>query len=827
MNLTVRLSLLASAAALIVPAVAQAQTAPAAPQAPPAAAAPADVPQDDIVIVGSADPNGQRKLEAGYAVTSINADALRRAAPISAADALKLVPGVWAETTSGVSGPNIMVRGFPTGGDAKFVTMQLDSMPIYPTPSLSFLDNSTQFRLDETVKRVETTIGGQAVLFGNGQPGATVNFVQKNGRSDPGGVLMGTFGSGAFYRVDGYYGAKLGNGWYASVGGFYRTSKGVRNTQFPSDDGYQISGTITHEFADGGSFQLYARNTYDRNAFFTAVPLLRNGTGSDISLQPYPGFDPTRDTFLGNATRIVNFDIASNGTNTPVSKTVDLARGRGIKLNLVGFDFDKKFGAFSFSNKFVYAQGNAPTNAEFTGATPVTLGAFINAQVAASNANAAATAAAGGPATTGTAKLISTGATLTDLTQHVMGIGVYFVNKDIKSFQDEARLSADLFKGNTLTAGVYYANYSSDDTWYTGHAQLMTVQNNAQPISLVLNNGVKVTNGSGVYAPTALALHNVYNGQNTAIFLTDQWNITDRLKVDIGGRYEWETVDATFQNSTKTMISTDPLALYDYNASILLPSTRPVRYTGGRGAFNVDANYEIAPNLNAFIGFNKGYALPTFDDLRSNVTAITKINQLQGGLKTRGAWFAFDLTGFYNTFRGQPSSQILTDGTVVNYLTSSDTYGLEFDGVIRPFHGASLSFSGDYQHGKYTAGGPGITGNEVLRNPDFQARVTPSYTIDTPIGGLTLYATGNLVTKRFADLQNAQPLPGYKTLDVGASFDFKNGMTLAVTGTNVTNTLGITEGNSRVVGSGVDGGGVFLGRPLFGPNYQVSLRMKF
>src|SRR3546814_866248 len=116
-----------------------------------------------------------------------------------------------------------------------------------------------------------------------------------------------------------------------------------------------------------------------------------------------------------------------------------------------------------------------------------------------------------------------------------------------------------------------------------------------------------------------------------------------------------------------------------------------------------------------------------------------------------------------------------------------------------------------YQHGKYTAGGPGITGNQVLRQPDFQARATPSYTIDTPIGGLTLYATGTFVTKRYADLQNLQPLPGYETLDIGASFEFENGMTLAFTGTNVTNTLGITEGNSRVVGSGVDGGGVFLG----------------
>jgi iron complex outermembrane receptor protein len=836
MRPTLRFSLLASAAVMMTsPAVAQTQPAAAeetqsdaaAPAANATPAPPTSSPEDDIVVVGSANPAGQRKLEAGYAVTTISSDAIRAAAPISAAAVLKLVPGIFPETTSGVSGPNIIVRGFPTGGDAKFVTMQIDSLPIYPVSSLSFLDNSTQIRIDETIKRVEATIGGQAVLFGNGQPGATVNFVQKNGRDDPGGLAGFTLGSGSLYRFDGYYGAKLGDGWYGSVGGFYRTAKGVRNTQFPSDQGYQIVGTLTHEFGDDGSFTLYGRQTHDRNAFFTAVPLIRTGTGKDIDLHPFPGFNPTKDTFLGNATRLVTFDVASNGTNTPVSKTLDLAKGRSIDLHLVGFDFDKKFGNFSFSNKLAYSSGTTPTIAQFTGPTPVTLGSFITSQVAAANANTAALVAAGRPATGGTATLIGTGQALTDLNQNVIGIGVYYVSKKIKSFQDEARLSTDLFEGNTLTVGGYFADYDSDDTWLTGHNQLMTVQNHAQPINLVLNNGVKITNGSGVYTPTALALHNVYHGRNEALFLADQWNITSKLKIDAGFRYEWEQIDATFQNSAKQNISTDPLALYDVGASVLLASSRPVQYDGSKSAYNVDANYEIAHNFHAFLGYNKGYSLPTFDDLRAGVSATTKVNQLQGGVKTLGRWGAVNLTGFYNRFRGQPSSQILTDGTLVRYITSSNTYGLEFDGLIRPFRNFSIAATGDYQHGKYVAGGPGITGNQVLRNPDFQARVTPSYTIDTPAGGLTLYATGSYIAQRYADLQNLQPLPKFTTLDVGATLVMSNGLEVRFTGLNVTNTLGITEGNTRVLGSGVDAGGVFLGRPLFGPDYQVSLKMNF
>ena len=813
----------------VIAGAATAQTAPAdsARDTPAPAASPTDSDGGNVVvIVGSANPAGQRKIEAGYAVTTLSADTLKAAAPISAAAVLKLVPGIFPETTGGVSGPNIEVRGFPTGGDAKFVTMQIDSLPVFPVASLSFLDNSTQIRLDETIKRVEATIGGQAVLFGNGQPGATVNFVQKNGRDDQGGSIGLTYGTGNLTRFDTYYGAELAKGWYGSVGGFYRTAKGVRNTQFPSDQGYQFVGTLTHDF-DDGSFTVYTRQTSDRNAFFTPIPLIRTGTGSDITLHPYPGFDPTRDTLLGNATRIVTFDIAANGTSTPVSQTVDLAKGRGIDLHLVGFDLDKKFGRFAFSNKMAYSSGTAPTIAEFTGATPVSLGSFIASQITAANANAAAVAAAGRPATSGAATLISNGQALTDMNQNVIGAGVFSVLKKINSFQDEARLSATLFEGNTLTGGVYLADYDSDDTWYTGHNQLMTLQNHAQPINLVLNNGVKITNSSGVYTPTALALHNVYHGSNQAAFLTDQWAITPKLKVDAGARYEREQIDATFQNSAKQNISTDPLALYDVNASVLLASTRPVTYRGNSSAFNLDANYEIAHNFNAFAGYNKGYSLPTFDDLRSGVSVTTKVEQFQGGIKTRGSWYAVDLTAFYNTFRGQPSSQILADGTVINYLTSSDTYGLEFDGVIRPSRNFSVTFSGDYQHGKYVAGGPGITGNQVQRNPDFQARVTPGYKFDTPVGHLNLYATGTYVSKRYADIQNLQPLPSYATLDIGARLIMQHGLELLFTGTNVTNKLGITEGNTRVLGSGVGTGGVFLGRPLFGPDYQLSLKMEF
>lgn len=818
---------------------AQAQDAPPPPpsQAPVATApeAAANATVDEVVVVGSVNPQGQRKLATGYAITTVNEQQLHNAAPSSSADLLKVVPGIFVETTSGVSGPNIEVRGFPTTGDAPFVTFQLDSLPIFPTPSLSFLDNSTQFRLDDTIKRTEATIGGPAVLLGNGQPGATVNFVQKNGEDDPGGSLRFTTGTGSLYRVDGYYGAKLADGWYGSVGGFYRTDDGVRDTQFPADQGYQFVGTLTHDIEDG-RIQLYGRVTHDENAFFTPIPLIATGSSSSPTLHGFPGFNPLTATFYGNATRIVTFDTTPglNGA-APGSKTVDLSKGRGTDNHIIGFDFDKSIDGFDFSNKLSYIDEDAPTIAQFTGATPETLGAFIQSEVAAANAIPGAVTAAGRPATTGTARAVGTGTPFTNLNQQVIQIGVWDVDKKLNAFQDEARISHEIFHGNTLTGGVYFTDYHDHDVWFLGNNQLMTVQNNAQPLAVTLDNGVQATSPDGIVSPVNTALDNHYDGRNVAGFISDTWRITEKLKVDAGFRYEHEDVNGTIGNTATVNLSSNPLAIYDNGAQVQTGTSSPLHYSGSATSIAVDANYQFMTHLNGFVGYNHGYALPTFDDLRSGVRQTTYVDQVQGGLKAFGTFYAADVTGFYNKFQGQPTTQLLADGTQVTFITDSQAEGVEFDGDIRPFkpfdidllRPLDLAISGDYQHGTYSSGGAGIQGNEVARQPDLQFRFTPSYIVATPVGPLNLFGTVTHVNQRWADLQNTQPLPAYTTVDVGASLDLPHRIQLLFTGTNVTNALAITEGNSRVLGSGVATGGVFLGRPLFGASYQFSAVIKF
>ena len=121
-----------------------------------------------IVVVGTAGA-GTTRQDAAFAVTALSDEEIARAAPASTADFLKLVPGVSAETSGGQNGANIFVRGYPSGGDAVFVTFQSSGTPIF--------ENSQLIRIDNTVARVEAVRGGTGSLFSNGQPGLTVNLV--------------------------------------------------------------------------------------------------------------------------------------------------------------------------------------------------------------------------------------------------------------------------------------------------------------------------------------------------------------------------------------------------------------------------------------------------------------------------------------------------------------------------------------------------------------------------------------------------------------------------------------------------------------------------
>ncbi len=135
---------------------------------------------DEIVVTASA--QAVRKLDASFNITSASLEEIQMANPASAAEIYKLSPGVWPEASGGQTGVNIDVAGFPNGGgDSPYFTTMIQGSPLYGSPFLSFMDNSSLVRFDDTVERVEIVQGGTGAIFGPGQVGATANFILRTG----------------------------------------------------------------------------------------------------------------------------------------------------------------------------------------------------------------------------------------------------------------------------------------------------------------------------------------------------------------------------------------------------------------------------------------------------------------------------------------------------------------------------------------------------------------------------------------------------------------------------------------------------------------------
>ena len=795
---------------------------------------------EQVVVTGTPTSSGVKKLDASFEISTASLEEIRDAQPSSAADLLKIVPGVWAESSGGEAGANIELAGFPGGGDAPYVTYQINGSPIFPhSGNISFMDNSSLFRIDESVERAEVLQGGPGVVFSNGQLGATANFILRQGTADPHGDLGLTVGTDHGYRIDGFYGGPLTQDWLISFGGFYRYSQGVRDSQFPADNGGQLTGTLSHKW-DNGKILFFARVLNDKNLFITDIPVTVNGSGKGQSVSAFPGFNPNNGTFAGDGLRGISVQEAPGAE--PI--TADLADGRGANLHMFGNDLDLQLtDTIAFSNKLMYNAGEVDCYCLFNNFAPQTLASYAQQQITTANGTSAITGTAG-LATNYTAALVSTGAPVNP-SSYVASLGFWIVQKHIQSFTDDMRFSFDLLPGNTLTVGGYIAAYSSDDRWWLGNNELVTATPNAQLIDLTLNNGAQVTNGAGLLTASFFNLNEHWNGLNSALFLSDSWKLGPWL-FDAGYRIEQQKDHGSIENTANMDLDNNPLHLYNKGASVptgtfnqgvdcdTSGTSECSEYNHTRGSWALGANYELTPHMAVFGRINAGVHFPGFDDLRSGTPQTQTIKNYEIGYRAQAGTIYGVVDVFRRKFDGVPYQQFTATGQNITASYGASSYGVNVEGMWLPIDRLSINVSGNWQHSVYTAfssataGGADYTGLILQRQPRLQFRITPAYDMPMPFGGLRIFATYSHIGLRYSDIANQQILPQYYTLDAGAVAEVGDKFEVRLQGTNLTNQIGLTEGNARIAlgGSGV-ANNLEMVRPIFGREITLQLRYKF
>jgi len=789
---------------------------------------------EEVVVTGTARSAGVRKLDASFAITTVDSEQIREISPLSTADLFKVTPGVWAESSGGESGANVMVRGFAVAGDAEYATVQFAGSPVYPPSTLSFLENSTLFRLDETIDHVEALRGGPNPVFSNGQPGVTFNFIPKKGTDTPEGLVKVSFSDYDLLRTDFFYGGPLAQDWYIALGGFYRTSDGIRDSQYPADQGGQFSVYLTRELDDGEA-SFYLRRTDDRNLFITGIPLLGSASGD---VDEFPGFDAGEGFYAGNETRLAVLEVeaADSPGGQPGTTRVDLGDGRGVEIVLAGGSFDLDLNdVWTFGTKFNYLKGDANTRALFNQGAPVSIEEFVANTISMANDSPYVTDAAG-LATAGTATFTGSSAPL-PAGQPVLPVGWWSVDKALESFTTDLRLSALIGK-HTPTIGLYYADYSSRDVWYLGNNMVLAAEPNSRLVDITLDNGVQVTReGFGGPAPGAgvpfFDVNASYNGRNIALFLADEVILTEQLRIDVGIRYEDYDVDASLESSVSPPggdFDGDPLTYYNNGGAVLGGTFRALDFEADEFSYTAGVNYAFTDSLAVFGRINSGHRFPFFDGLRDGITEIVDIDQYEIGVKAAGDFWGLYATAFYLELDGQNLQAFRdVDGDGVNENVNEpaggESYGLEIEAELIPVGDLVLTLSATLQNAELVDVGA-FTGNQVPRQPEIQARFTPSYYFDLGWGGIKLYATFTYVDERFQDTGNFQPLPSYEKVDAGISVDIGDNFNVLVVGDNLTDEIGLTEGNPRVTGTGVVNN-VITARPIQGRSYLASVMYRF
>ena len=718
---------------------------------------------EEVIVIGTPGGAGIDRQEASFAVTTIEPEDIERISPQSTADLVKSIPGIWVESSGGIAGANIDVRGLPGGGDAPFVTFAINGSPIYGTETLSFFEQSAIFRIDETIASVEGLRGGPNAVFGKGEPGLTVNFGLLEGHEETEGRIKYSTSDYDLQRLDGRLSGALGEDFYYMIGGYIQSSPGIRDTQFSAEEGNQFTINLTKHF-ESGRVNVFTRVTDDHGQW--VLPMALN-SGNDLG------------TFaqLGDATRLRELQTNAIGDR----QTYDFGRGRGWDGAVSGgsVEFDVGSG-FTFRDQFTYTNGDADTYGFVPTGGAVTAGALG--------------VVIGGPVTTRSGGTLAAG-------DFVQNYGHWVVQKDIEALINDLSINKVFFDSHDVTLGYYRATWSSNDFWTIGN--LIPVHNvrNGQPLAATITPASIAAAGGGT-AGAPFGLQAAGDARTEALYAADSWQINDAFRLDLGIRREELTLDYVLDSGPGF-----PNGTIDQTTHL----------EGSETAYTAAVNFDLNDDLGFFVRYTDGFLFPHFDDIRENRNTVDEVKQLEGGVKWVAELFNFYATAYYNENDAFSST---VGGVLPPTAFTTEAYGVEIDGTFR-WQGILVTLIGTLQHTEITdSTTPGDVGNQVLRQPEWQFRLSPSYVLELGDVDLTFYIAASVIGDRFGDNANTVRLDGYEKIDLGVIAQFGDGLFVQAHSDNINDSDGITEGDPRNPAAP-------NGRPIFGRSFVFSVGYDF
>ncbi len=807
-------------------------------------------PIEAVIVTGRVGSNVRTRADTSYSVTAIPQAQLREEAVSSVADAIRSVPGFWVENSGGEASANVRARGLPIDGYGS-VQLEEDGLPVQHDPALGYLNADQSFRLDETIDQVQVVRGGPSSVFASNAPGGTINFITRQPTDTPSGLLKLSAGDDGLARLDFWYGEKI-NGWKLAVGGFYRVENGTRDPGFTLNNGGQVRIDIGHDLGNG-TIDVDYKHIDDKVGFYVAVPVSISGD----SVSSIPGFNANTGSIFGGES--AKFPIYTpNGPSE-----YNLTDGTKVLLDQLSIHATQNFGdGWHLDNRFRVRGTDqdrnyfTPSGEVYTTAQCVTssIGACLNGL-----SNVATNAAALFPGTTSLQLAYADNGQTLSATQNGNGLVMpNTANHEVikeNELLDDFRLSKRLeLAGQThdITVGAYLAH--TGETFNKYQATVLTdVENHARLVNVLALNGAGQVLGSvtddGVIRDGS-GFGDGKGHQNTeALYLADEWRVTEALRIDAGAREEfmggsgsYETVSSVNLTSVTNTLATSAVAK---GTGIWTPYKLNFSAT----TWTLGANYQIDDRQGVFARVTGAARLPGIASYITNTSPPTpgaietaRSEMYEVGYKFSRSYLDAYVTLFdtYTQNYGLASQPVLNP--VSNIYVSTEVngrtrdYGVELDGDLRPLSWFDVAFTATFQDPQFTqllyALSAGATptsyqGHQLLRVPHTSASINPS--IHLFENRFKLGMTVEYYGSRYADVANTQYLPSYTVVSLNSHYDVTPALTVYGSIYNLTNTIGLTEGNARagevvpLLGTGTD----FVARPIVGRTFKASVLYKF
>jgi outer membrane receptor protein involved in Fe transport len=739
-----------------------------------AAAAPASndlLDLDKVVITGTA--TARTKMQQSVSVSSINSDDLENAPVSSAAEALRAVPGLRAESSGGEGNANLGVRGLPmSDGGGRYVQLQEDGLPIMLFGDISFATADEFVRADYSIDGIDVLRGGSSSTLATNASGAIVNFQSRTGKGGGGAVGMSMGADYRQQRADFTYGGMVDKSLYFNLSGFYRGGEGVRSTNVTAENGGQIKASLTKEFA-GGYVRVTLKQLNDKTPTYLPVPV--KTVGNDIV--ELPGVNPRKAFFINsNFPQDTVIDSSGNARSTTP------ADGLAVNVSSIGVEAQLSLGdGWTATNRF----RKSDITGRFIGVFP---------------AGSAPTDAANGVNQyTGTSAVFSA---------HIFNTSL----DDMGNLFNDLRLQKNFAMGGdklTVTGGLFTGKQKIAQTWYWNRYNIelksegaRLLDNAGNPSNVPAAPGTQTWGGCCVqnfsYDITAIAPYAAVTWEQGPLILdasvrSDRQSGTGYFMTDVGTTGVWDRAGAT-----------------------------RVNYSTSGNSGSLGANYQLDRNLAVFARASTGSSWKSPDRVLGDARVATgvdpypvnKVDQMEAGVKYRSNGLSAFVTAFVAKTDEGAGFEITSQTVKKN---SYDSKGIEAEvgyrvGDFRVNGGAT------WTNASITSGAN--NGNTPRRQANLVYSLSPSYVMGPlEIGGSVIGTT-----QSYAQDDNKVVLPAYSVVNLFAKYELTQQASVSLGINNVFDTLAYTEAEGQ---GNLTNNPLYVARALNGRSAVVKLKYTF